>query len=785
MQIFFDKKTVALPISEFSEFTDSPTTSGGSGRGGGLWRAQLGQSWHSELRKQLALRDPQAEFEVTIAARWPHEQWVFELQGRADQVVHDENGTTIREIKTVDFPLPAHEDDLRATYPGYFRQVQAYQRLYPLSIGQPDKAVRAELVFVEIQTGMTQTVPLETDENDGFLKQLNKIHRFVERRRDHLDRLRQFSFQPPFSTLRPGQEGIQEEIRETFSHQKLSLFEAPTGFGKTGVIFDYALNRLRSGALTRIIFLTSKATGQIQAASQLRQMLDGQPTVSFMQVRNKAEHCVNSVFHCFREVCPFLNEIEDKWTGSGLARLFTSTGASLELQSLREHGRNAGICPYEITRAILPLVDIWIGDYNYIFSPSNRGLFFNQPGFSASDTLLIIDEAHNLPSRVADVFSAKISLARSLAVMGELEMAGARPSLLHAWERFLDVLSHIEPCEELPLPLAEELRTTVAKVCDQLTFQQLDYPTLGPELTDRLMEMFSTKTVLESDQVERLLWSPERGELHCSCLSAAPFIAETLREFGQVALMSATFGPYPEFASACGLSPEDLGIVSAHAPWRSDACDVAVDVRVDTRWRTRGKHYATTAATVNELVTHSPRPIVVFFSSYRYAEEIRRRVEEDYPSVRVALQKRGLAFQQQSAFLEENLVLSDALFLILGSSYAESIDVLGGRVDHAMIVGPALPEVNALQKARMRKLSQLTQAEAFHTVYQIPAMQRVNQALGRLVRAPEQRTRILLHCQRFADKSYSDLLHPDHQTQQYLFTDDEITRWLANEEASV
>src|SRR5690606_26340371 len=114
-----------------------------------------------------------------------------------------------------------------------------------------------------------------------------------------------------------------------------------------------------------------------------------------------------------------------------------------------------------------------------------------------------------------------------------------------------------------------------------------------------------------------------------------------------------------------------------------------------------------------------------------------------------------------------------------------SIDLLGGRIANAMVVGPALPEVNALQNARMRKLAQLTRDEAFHTVYQIPAMQRVNQALGRLVRAPGHCTRILLHCQRFADKSYADLLHPDHQTRTYLFTDEEVASWIAGEEVRV
>jgi DNA excision repair protein ERCC-2 len=179
MRICFETRTVTMAIGEFAEFTDRPTASGGAGRGGGLWRAQLGQTWHEQLRRSLAERDPAAEFEVTISARWPHQHWTFQLQGRADQVVRGPAGVTIREVKTVDFPLPAHDLDLAAAYPGYFLQLQAYQRLYPLTEGREAGEVRAELIFVEIQTGMTQTVPVEPGTADPFLVQVERIYRFL------------------------------------------------------------------------------------------------------------------------------------------------------------------------------------------------------------------------------------------------------------------------------------------------------------------------------------------------------------------------------------------------------------------------------------------------------------------------------------------------------------------------------------------------------------------------------------------------------------------------------
>jgi Rad3-related DNA helicase len=124
--------------------------------------------------------------------------------------------------------------------------------------------------------------------------------------------------------------------------------------------------------------------------------------------------------------------------------------------------------------------------------------------------------------------------------------------------------------------------------------------------------------------------------------------------------------------------------------------------------------------------------------------------------------------------------MADALFLVLGSSFAESIDVLGGRVTHAMVVGPALPEVNAVQRARLAEATRngLSRDAAFRRVYQIPGMMKVNQALGRLVRAPGQHARVVLHCRRFLESTYSSLLASEYQRGANLHSDHDLKTWL-------
>jgi Rad3-related DNA helicase len=201
---------------------------------------------------------------------------------------------------------------------------------------------------------------------------------------------------------------------------------------------------------------------------------------------------------------------------------------------------------------------------------------------------------------------------------------------------------------------------------------------------------------------------------------------------------------------------------------------------VDTTFRQRDRHLPTTAATLATLRAASTGPVAAFFPSYAYAEKVLARIDADEPGLRCALQPRSADLAAQQAWIEEHLALADVLAFVLGGSFAEGIDHLGGRVSHALVVGPALPEVNALQRAREAALARhLPAPEAFRRAYLVPGLQKVNQALGRLVRAPGQSAKVLLHCRRFADPAYASLLAPEYQLGRHVLEAADLAAWLA------
>ncbi len=778
MQINLDERKATLSVRDFAEFRIGPTDSG-IGRSG-RWRAEIGQRWHREMQTQMLQERADAIFEVSIKGHLTHKKWRIELQGRIDQLIDDGATLRIREIKSVNSVLPQQREDLENSYPSYFVQLAIYMALAEKSPTWKGKSITGELVFVDITDGVTQEVSLGPEAKVLLFDQLEKLHDFLDERWNSRKRLRKMEFQKPFSELREGQELTQAQLNYFLDKPGPILFEAPTGFGKTGMALEFALTHLREGLFDRIIYLTGKATGQWQAISQFRQMVITAESLQFYQMRNKSDHAIASPMHTCDNGVSCRSQLEERWERSGIspARLFIK--GTVDLTDIKSLGAQTGVCPYEISRTVLPFADIWVGDYNYVFSPRNRGVFYNQPGFDSAKTLLIVDEAHNLPSRVAGAFSSFASGDDADAVRDELRFAGCALPILHTWKIYAQFLHTLEPSERLDLNLEYELTDLLETLENKLQSCQFDPLLISTKSWEEIWKISEMRSFLDNAALEKLFWVPRKGILKLTCLDAAPEITATIDEFGKVILMSATLSPIDYFQSSCGQTPEHCNHLRAETPWRDSAYSIAVDARVDTRFRTRERYYAVTADTAIQMRLNSQKPLAMFFPSYRYAESIGKYLSADRPDFRLALQARGIDLEDQAQFLENALASSDIILLVMGSGFTESVDLLGGRISHAMVVGPALPEVNAEQNARMDDRSHLPRETAFRQVYQAPGMVKINQALGRLVRSPDQRAHVLLHCRRFAETSSNELLDKDYQNSPILKTDASLLIWLTS-----
>lgn len=767
MQVDILSRKVELSVGELANFRNMAKT---GSKGAGNWRAQVGQQWHAESARQTAAAHPGARFEQTLAGTLTHRDWTILLQGRIDQVIPQPDATTLREVKTVRLTLPCPHEDLAAEYPEYFSQAAIYQRLASLSPEYAQQSLRAELLFIEISNGTAQIVPLESESEALVVTQLDRLIAFLDERRDQRIQLNELQVRPAFPSLRPGQAEIFRQLEKASLGKRIVLMQAPTGFGKTGIALEHALRQMKSGLFERCIYLTSKSSGQLETVRQLRTMTGG--NLRFIQMRNRVEH--SNTGDPRRD-----KELSEDWFEAGIHPPDLLRGGTLELERAKEIGRETGLCPYALTKACLPYTEVWIGDSNYVFAPQSRNVFFEQYGFDPGKTLLIVDEAHNLPSRNADALSVEIDGSDLYFAIEELREAGATRRLLRSLGK---IASEISDYSESKVLTTDEIYA-VCDLCedavDSRNDSHFDYEAVAPFALDLIWRVPELARCLDQTSGKWLHWCPAAGKFRAQCLDASEWTAQCLKPFSSTILMSATLDPLDRYHTELGITPSDTSLAIGWADWREKAYNVAVDCRVDTRLKHRKRYYETTARTISVMAARPESiPLIVFFPSYRYAEDVAAYLSAVDGSLRISIQPRGVGLAEQEQFIDESLICADVLFLVIGSSYAEGIDKLGGQVNSVIVVGPALPEVTPVQKARMEMDPSLNRETAFREVYLIPAMRRIHQALGRIVRAPGQQARVLLHCQRYALKEYSNLLLEEYSANTVIRKDSDLDNWL-------
>ncbi|MGB0744580.1 MAG: ATP-dependent DNA helicase, partial [Opitutales bacterium] len=583
--------------------------------------------------------------------------------------------------------------------------------------------------------------------------------------------IKELDIRPAFPSLREGQPELIKQLESASLKRSTVLLQAPTGFGKTGIVLEHVLRQMQNGLYERCIYLTSKSSGQLETVRQLRSMIGND--LRYIQMRNRGEHEIDSLGD---------EEPGRNWMEAGINPPELFKEGTLSLERAKELGHQTGICPYELTKACLPFAELWIGDSNYLFAPHSQHVFQEPDGFDPAKTILVIDEAHNLPTRNADALSIELNGNDLFFAIEELRGAGAKRLLLNCLRRIAAETSAMVASTVLDLEQIYALGDLCEEAAQLLDGARFDHEATAPFALETVWQLPElAKRLLEASS-HWLYWCPEQGTVRAQCLDASQWTADCMKVFSSKILMSATLDPLESYQAEIGLKLGEISLAIGWADWRENAYDVAIDCRIDSRIKHRSRHYETTAQTIASMADSQPgEPLVVFFPSYQYAENIRAYLSALDESLRVSIQPRGVTLGEQERFIDEALLLADVLFLIIGSSYAEGIDKLGGCIRSVIVVSPALPEVNPVQKARMEIDPTVSREAAFNVVYLIPAMRRIHQALGRFVRAPGQQARILLHCKRFAQLEYFNCLDRTYQSDRHIKNEVDLIEWLNQE----
>ena len=777
MRIDWENRTVNCAVGDLVR--DPSPRRIGLDRGEGFRRMWLGQEIHVQRADQRAASDPFYRSEVPVSLEIERAGWTVKVSGRIDGISADPERRVayIEEVKSLHFSRELLALRRSGKLQRHLYQLMLYAYLMQISGELEGFHVFPQLVLVDLVSGTTEIIdaPFEPDEvRDALDSSLDELVENLETSRALQFAKRAFAEDLvfPFGERRPFQEELLAAVDRAVRQREVLLVSAPTGIGKTvGAIYPALREALRTGK--KLYFLTSKTLQQDLAVETLGRLNDG--SFRSLRIRAKRAMCAHTQVICHEDFCPFAERYGEKMDKSGLLAHLVAELPYFDPDEIYEASRHHEVCPFEVSLELVDQSDAIVCDYNYVFDPWVGLTALRDPG-ELRNTILVIDEAHNLIDRARGYFSPSFDQSMLDAVEQHLAM---RPGIgLTGWEALLDDLrAHIDSLGEVFATEEETSRWgTRQALCDpdralfrrqraaweRLVLRYIDWKidTRVVEEDDPLIDFYFTfirfASLLEEDgdHFARLVEKTGDGlGLKIFCLDPSFHLETIMDEAHAVIAMSATLEPFEFYRQNLGV-PRDRGAeLSLPSPFPQENRKIMVVSSVETTWKKRAQHYDRIGELVGEIAEQVEGNVLSLFPSYEFLRQVRDRIP--YGSKTILVQQSDMTSWERQEILRSLRDERDRLVLaVSGGMYAEGIDYPGDMLTGVIVVGPSLPTVSFEQEL-LKQYFDEHYGSGFEYAYLIPGMTRVVQSAGRLIRSETDRGVIALLCRRFSWASYN------------------------------
>ena len=238
-------------------------------------------------------------------------------------------------------------------------------------------------------------------------------------------------------------------------------------------------------------------------------------------------------------------------------------------------------------------------------------------------------------------------------------------------------------------------------------------------------------------------------------------LREALNRGKATIFFSATLTPLDYFRMLLGGESGDP-VLQLSSPFPPENLAVLIQDRIQTHFKGRTASLHDVVEAIGSLVLERRGNYLVYFPSYQYLNDVLQLFTEQYPSVAVLVQRPGMTEAQRGDYLDAfSIEHGETLvgFAILGGIFGEGIDLVGERLIGAVIVGVGLPQLS-MERDLIREYFQEREMDGFGFAYTFPGMNRVLQAIGRVIRSETDRGVVLLIDARFGELRYRRLFPP-------------------------
>ncbi|RED58037.1 helicase C-terminal domain-containing protein [Cohnella lupini] len=718
-----------------------------------------GTKAHQKIQKQYGEQDRK---EVYLSAEIPHEDLLFVVDGRCDGLlIGEDGGITIDEIKSTARDVGAMTEE--ESYPVHWAQAYVYAYMYALESGA--RRLRVRLTYVQVDTEeqrrferevtMEELVPYVERVVERYAPYARMLLRNKSERDESIAGLRF-----PFAAYREGQKRLVGSVYKAIEEGRKLFAKAPTGIGKTISTLYPAIKAIGLGKIQHIFYLTARTITRTAAEDALSLMNSQGLKLRSVTVTAKDKICFRDEVDCRKEMCPYADGYYDRINDAILDLLDNET--LIRREEIEKYARKHMVCPFEMSLDAAYGADAVICDYNYLFDP--RVSLKRLTGERKHETVLLVDEAHNLIDRAREMYSAELNKKDFLEL--EREFKGMRKDV-HATARAInkwfieerkraeggDVVSKGSPGDLLDIAEAFVVQAERELTAGSSSLKLLEayFATLSFIRIGKLYDAsYVTYTEVERNDVR----------LKMFCMNPAQLLKQMGKGFRAHVFFSATLSPLNYFMDMLGAEEEDYS-VTLGSPFAKEQWEVSI-APISTRYVDREETQGRLVDLLCGLVAKRSGNYLFFFPSYAYMNGVYEvfMANNDYARIRVLLQTSNMAEEERESFLaafSADNTQSLVGFAVMGGIFSEGIDLVGDRLTGVAVVGVGMPQLG-LERNLIKSYFDDEGRNGFDYAYVYPGINKVLQAGGRLIRSERDRGVLALIDDRYLQSKYNRLL---------------------------
>jgi len=588
----------------------------------------------------------------------------------------------------------------------------------------------------------------------------------------------------PHENIRPVQDKLINCLEKALKEKNSVIVHAPTGLGKTAAALSPALSLTYQKHDSVIFFLTSRHTQHkivIDTVNKIKNKFNLdliatsiigkkwmclQPGSEIMNSNDFAEFCKSMKEE---NKCDFYKNTRSK-ESFDCKRTLDELGkiSPVSTEKVIELCKKNKVCPYEISLMLASKSKIIISDYYYLFNPGIRENFLSKINKNLQDSIIIIDEGHNLPKRIRSLLTKKLSDRIIKRAVKEAKKFN-----------FDELAVFLIELESLLYRLARDISVNDEKLVEKSIFIK------GVENIKKYEEFInelkaSAEVVRESQKTSSLGWiayfleSWPNGDMGFSrilskndsfvvlthrCLDPSIASKDVIDASQSNILMSGTLSPVDMYKDLLGF-PKKTITKEFPSPFPKKNTLSLVIPKTTTKFTKRSpEQYLRIANICSDIIDKIPGNAAVFFPSYYLRNEIAKFIETRCKKT-IFNEQPKLTKEEKQELLDKFCKYNNAVLLgVAAGSFGEGID-LPGVLKSVIVVGLPLDKPD-LETKELIKYYDNKFSKGWDYGYIMPALTKTMQNAGRCIRTEKDRGVLVFLDERYTWPNYFKCFPPD------------------------